>query len=111
MKTTLLMTVVLLAAVSAGWAADCAEFEVEQPRPLWRSRRQLTDDDGRNACNRRQPDGGGRISVCQFISLAQADRMALDGEYHGVGKAAKHVFGRGEFLAAFNLPETAMVSC
>ena len=52
--------------------------------------------------------GGGRISVCQFISPAQADRMALDGEYHGVGKAAKHVFGRDEFRAAFNLPETAI---
>ena len=52
--------------------------------------------------------GGGRISVCQFISPAQADRMALDGEYHGVGKAAKHVFGRDEFRAAFSLPETAV---
>ena len=52
--------------------------------------------------------GGGRISVCQFISPAQADRMALDGEYHGVGKAVKHVFGRDEFRAAFSLPETAV---
>ena len=52
--------------------------------------------------------GGGRISVCQFISPAQADRMALDGEYHGVGKAAKHVFGRDEFRAVFGLPETAV---
>ena len=52
--------------------------------------------------------GGGRISVCQFISPERADRMALDGEYHGVGKAAKHVFGRDEFRAAFNLPETAV---
>ena len=52
--------------------------------------------------------GGGRISVCQFISPAQADRMALDGEYHGIGRAAKHVFGRDEFRAAFDLPETAV---
>ena len=34
--------------------------------------------------------------------------MALDGEYHGVGKAAKHSFGRDEVRAACNRPETAV---
>ena len=33
MKTSLLTTVILLSAARAIWAAGCAEFEVEQPRP------------------------------------------------------------------------------
>lgn len=46
------------------------------------------------------PGGGGRIALAQMLSSAQLAAMMADEQYHGPGKANKHVFEEEVFKAS-----------